>query len=292
MMIGAVTSGTGYRQMTTGLRRFFYVAAFLVLAEGTVLFVGSTHTARYFAWTIKSPLTAAFLGASYWAAVALELLAARQRVWARVRVAFAPVLMFTLVTFFVTLIYLDHFHLHGGALVTRVSTWFWLAVYAGVPPVMIVLGVLQLRVSGVDPAGSHLFPAFFRGAVAGQAVVLSGLGVALLLAPVWTAGVWPWTLTPLTGRAIGAWLFAMGLGAAQAAWEADFERARIAFVAFGVAATLQLVALARYGGEMNWSSVSGVVYFAVVLGVLAFSVFGSMHGWSRTALRARTAGAP
>src|SRR5438445_6962750 len=232
MMIGAVTSGTEYRQTTRGVRRFFYVASFLVLAEGAVLFVGSTHTARYFAWTIKSPLTAAFLGASYCAAVALEVLAARQRVWARVRVAFAPVLVFTFVTFVVTLVYLDHFHLHGGALVTRLSTWFWLAVYAVVPPVMIILGALQLRVSGIDPARSHLFPPFFRGAVAGQAVVLTAFGGALLLAPVWTAGVWPWTLTPLTGRAIGAWLFAMGFGAAQAAWEADFECARIAFIAF------------------------------------------------------------
>src|SRR6266849_5011445 len=112
-MICVVTSAAEYRRLTTGPRRFFYVAAFLVLAVGTILFLGSTHTARYFAWTIKPPLTAAFLGANYWAAVALELLAARERVWARVRVAFAPVLMFTLVTFFVTLIYLDHFHLHG-----------------------------------------------------------------------------------------------------------------------------------------------------------------------------------
>ena len=74
----------------------------------------------------------------------------------------------------------------------------------------------------------------------------------------------------------GAWLFGMGLGAAQAAREDDFERARIAFVAFGVAVLLQLVALARYGGELDWSSVSGIAYLAVLLGVLALSVFGSL----------------
>ena len=66
----------------------------------------------------------------------------------------------------------------------------------------------------------------------------------------------------------------MGLGAAQAVREADFERARIAFVAFGLAVLLQLVALGRYGGELDWSSVSGVVYVAVLLGVLALSVVG------------------
>ena len=275
-MIGDVTSAEEYRGSTTGIRRFFYVASFLVFAAGVPLFLGSTQTARYFAWTIKSPLTAAFLGANYWAAIVLEVLAARQRMWARVRVAFVPVLVFTFVTLVVTLVHLDRFHLHGGAFVTRLSTWLWLAIYIAVPPAMIVLGARQLRVSGADPERSHRFPAFFGRAVAAEAVVLTGLGAALLIAPLSTASIWPWALTPLTGRVIGAWLFGMGLGAAQAAREDDFERARIAFVAFGVAVLLQLVALARYGGELDWSSVSGIAYLAVLLGVLALSVFGSL----------------
>ena len=273
-MIGGVASGPGHRESTMGMRRFFYVASALVFAAGVPLFLGSTQTARYFAWTIKSPLTAAFLGANYWAAVALEVLAARQRAWARVRVAFVPVLVFTVATLVVTLVHLDRFHLHGGAFVTRLSTWLWLAIYVTVPPAMIVLGARQLRVAGVDPTRSHRFPAFFGRALAVQSVVLTGLGAALLIAPVATASIWPWALTPLTGRAVGAWLFGMGLGAAQAVREADFERARIAFVAFGLAVLLQLVALGRYGGELDWSSVSGVVYVAVLLGVLALSVVG------------------
>ncbi|HEY2935374.1 MAG TPA: hypothetical protein VGJ25_02160 [Gaiellaceae bacterium] len=275
-----MSSGPEYRAATAGLRRFFYVASFLVFAAGVPLFLGSTQTARYFAWTIKSPLTAAFLGANYWAAIVLEVLGARQRVWARVRVAFVPVLVFTLATLVVTMIHLDRFHLHGGAFVTRLSTWLWLAIYVTVPPVMIVLGARQLRLSGVDSARSHRFPALFVRAVAVEAVVLTGLGGAFLIAPVSTASIWPWTLTPLTGRAIGAWLFGMGLGAAQAVWEADFERARIAFVSFGAAVLLQFVALARYGGELDWSSVSGVLYVAVLLGVLALSVCGSIGGRS------------
>ena len=141
---------------------------------------------------------------------------------------------------------------------------------------MIVLGARQLRVSGADPERSHRFPAFFGRAVAAEAVVLTGLGAALVIAPLSTASIWPWALTPLTGRAIGAWLLGMGLGAVQAAREGDFERARIVFVAFGIAVILQLVALARYGGELDWSSVSGVVYVAVLLGVLALSVFGAL----------------
>jgi len=277
-----VTSGAEQRGLTTGVRSFFYVVSVLVFAVGAILFVGSTHTARLFAWTIKSPLTAAVLGANYWAAVALELLAARQRAWARVRVAFGPVLAFTFLTLVVSLIHLDRFHLHGGELLTRLSTWFWLAVYAVVPPVMVVLGARQLRGHGSDGPRSRPFPAFFGRAVAVQAVVLTGLGGALLLAPSSTASIWPWTLTPLTARALGAWLFGMGLGAAQAVWEADFERTRIAFVAFGVAVLLQLVAVARYGGEIDWSAFSIVLYLATLLGVLGLSLFALLGARTHT----------
>src|SRR5262249_26016393 len=93
---------------------------------------------------------------------------------------------------------------------------------------------------------------------------------------------WPWPLTALTGRATGAWLFGMGLGAAQAAWEDDFDRARIAFVSFAVAVVLQLVALVRYGDELKWPSVSGVAYVVVLVGVLALALFGSLGERSPT----------
>ena len=36
----------------------------------------------------------------------------------------------------------------------------------------------------------------------------------------------------------------------------DFERARISFLAFSLAVLLHLVALARYGGQVDWSPVS------------------------------------
>ena len=64
-----------------------YVAAVLVLLAGFQLFVFTDRTASYFAWTIRNPLAAAFLGAGYRASVAFEALAARQRIWANARIA-------------------------------------------------------------------------------------------------------------------------------------------------------------------------------------------------------------
>ena len=43
-----------------------------------------------------------------------------------------------------------------------------------------------------------------------------GLGIALFIAPVATGELfWPWKVTALTGRAIGAWLVGIGTGAGQ-----------------------------------------------------------------------------
>ena len=67
------------------MRRLLFTAAVLVLLAGIELFAFTGRTDRFFAWTIASPLSAAFLGAGYWAAVAIEALAGRQRLWANAR---------------------------------------------------------------------------------------------------------------------------------------------------------------------------------------------------------------
>ena len=60
------------KPLVPGMRRLLYVAAVLVLLAGFQLFVFTDNTAGYFAWTIRNPLGAAFLGAGYWASVAFE----------------------------------------------------------------------------------------------------------------------------------------------------------------------------------------------------------------------------
>ena len=74
-----------------GLRWFFGVSAVLAAIAGAELFAGASDTDRFFSWTIDPPLTAAFMGAAYWAAMVLLAWAARQRTWARARTALPAV---------------------------------------------------------------------------------------------------------------------------------------------------------------------------------------------------------
>ena len=124
----ATVKPAALKPLLPGMRRLLYVAATLVLLAGFQLFVFTGNTASYFAWTIRNPLGAAFLGAGYWASVAFEALAARQRIWANARIAVPTVLVFTVLTLVATLLHLGQFHLGGQfAISTRAVTWAWIA---------------------------------------------------------------------------------------------------------------------------------------------------------------------
>jgi hypothetical protein len=262
------------RPLSPGMRRLLLVASGLVLAVGTSLFLLTEHTDRYFAWTITNPLTAAFLGAGYWASFVLEFLASRQRTWARARVAVPAVLVFTVVTLLVTLLHRDRFHFDSPRLLTTVGTWVWLGVYALVPPAMVVVLLRQLQLPGGDPPGRAPIPAALRLVMVGQAVVMGALGTALMVAPTTTARLWPWTLTELTGRAVGAWLLGLSVAAAQLAFENDWWRMEVGVVGYVALGALELLALARYSGEMDWTNPGAWLYLLVLVSFLAVGSYG------------------
>ncbi|GAB4189245.1 MAG: hypothetical protein OHK0022_01430 [Roseiflexaceae bacterium] len=265
---------TPWREVSPGMRRMLYAASLLVLSVGIPLFLLTEQTDIYFSWTIKNPLTAAFLGAAYWSSCALEFMAARERWWTRARIAVPAVLIFTALTLVVTLLHIEVFHFNSPQFITVAGTWVWLAVYAIVPPLMLVLLLRQLRVPGQDePRGTPL--ALWARAVLGiNATVMLLLGVALMLAPLAAAPLWPWQLTALTARAIGAWLIGLGIAAAQAAWEGDLGRARVMLISAVLFSVLQLIALARYPAAFAWTSPQGVLYLVFLVDLLVVGGYG------------------
>ena len=158
------------------------------------------------------------------------------------------VLVFTVLTLVATLLHIDKFHFGPDfSLLTQAGTWVWLLVYAIVPVAMVVLLVLQLRAPGIDPPRTAPMPGWIRLVFFCQAAVATALGIALFVAPAQTAELfWPWLLTPLTGRAVGAWLVGVGVAAGHIAWENDWLRARAGTIALAVFAGLELIVLVRF----------------------------------------------
>jgi hypothetical protein len=246
-----------------------YVAGAFVLIAGFQLFVLTGQTADYFAWTIDPALTAAFLGAGYWSSAILELGSARRPEWSGARLAMPTVLFFTTITLVLSLVHLDKFHTDS------VFGIAWLVVYAAFPVSMATILFLQMRARESDEPRRSVLPNWTRVVLGLQATVLVALGTVLYVAPQEAASLWPWPLTPLTGRAVGAWLMGTGVIAAHVAIENARERVDIAMLSYAAFGALQLVAVARYWSTPDWSTLGAVAY----LGFLASMTAIGLHGW-------------
>lgn len=242
------------RAVLPAVRVLLAVFSGLTLLAVVVLYGRPGATNEVFAWTIAPPLTAAFLGAGYAAGCVLVVLSRRDPVWAHTRIPFLTVLVFTPLTLAVTLMHLDRFHTDAPDVLPRVAAWLWLAVYVVVPLAVAAALVPQERAPGADPLPRAPVPAPLRAVLAVQSAVMLVVGAALFVDPGTASGLWAWPLTPLTARVVAAWLLAFGLATGLAAAAGDLARLRTATVSYTVFGLLELVALLRFRGTVDWSA--------------------------------------
>ena len=228
---------TQLRRQVPLMRVALYVGSFLVFLAGIQLFVLTTRTDHYFAWTIANPFTAAFLGAFYWTAIPLAFLSARERLWANARVGVPGVLVFLWATLLTTLLHIGKFHFSSSDHFAKGAAWLWLLIYAADPVLVSVALALQLRVKGADPPRAAPLPGWYRSLLVAQAL----LGVVL----------------------------------ATAFLENDWVRIRAATAAYAVLGVLELVALARYGDQLSWARPAAWAFLAFVVSVLFAGSYGS-----------------
>ena len=267
-----------YRRTIPAMRWMLVVASLLVFLAGAPLLLVADQTSKYFAWTISPQITAAFLGASYWSSGIFELLSSRERIWGRARLAVPAVLVFTILTLIVTLVHINRFHFDFPFTdadarttdpLTLFGTWMWLAIYAGVPLAMGIILVRQARTPGDDPPVVAPLGWWVQAIIITQASILIVVGTALLVAPTSVAPLWPWKLTALTGRAVGAWLIGLSLTGVQALYENDRTRLGPAGVVAFTWAVAQLAVVALFAGSIDWTRATSGLYVAFVVSVVA-----------------------
>ncbi len=272
-MAGKAEAGEGVRPLDPAMHWLLYAASALVFLAGFQLFALTEQTATTFAWTIANPLTAATLGAAYWSSVPVEFLAARERTWAKARIAVPGVWAFTTLTLIVTLVHYGTFHFASPDALPRAAAYFWLAIYASVPAAMIVAALLQRRIRGRDPPRERVLPRWLRGIFIVTGTGMAATGIALFLFPDAIRPSWPWTLTTLTARAIGAWLCALGVITFHGLLENDLKRLRpfgAGLTFFGV---LELTALARYPSAMDWGLPAAWLYVLFLAVLVPTGIF-------------------
>ena len=263
------------KKTTKEIQIMLIIASFLVISVGSSLYFFSEKTEVLFSWTINPPLTAAYLGAGYLAAFLLEYLASRESKWANARIAVPGVWAFTFVTLIVTILHIDRFHFDSSYLITLAGTWVWLLVYIVVPIALGIFWIRQVRQPGTDPIRENKLPGWLRYSILTQGLALVLSGTAMLLLPDQTIPFWPWALSALTSRAIGAWGIGNGIFTIQAFFENDWRRLRVFMPSWGLYGLLQLINILIYNHVINWSQITAWIYLIFIIWIFIVGGYGT-----------------
>ena len=219
-------------------------------------------------------MTAAFLGAGYLASFLIEFLAYREKTWDNAMVAVPSVFLFTTLTLIATLLHLDKFHFNSQIFTAMAAAYLWLAIYTAVPIAMLILLIHQIKLQGSKPKRKATLTTWMRLVLAAQGSIMLVTGIILFLSPATASTFWPWALTPLTSLATGAWFIGIGVIALHMTWENDHGRNRIAYISYAMLGILQIISLARYLGEVNWSAAGSWIHLFFVISIILTGLYG------------------
>jgi len=221
------------------------IVPFLVLAF-MVLVPWPTDTKRLFAWQIIPSMSPMVLGSVYLGGAYFFVRVVGASQWHTVAGGFVPVGTFATLMGVTTILHWHRF-LHDN-----VAFWLWVALYFTTPLLVFVVFFRNQREydSRADSSGRI-------GSVAAAGFVLIGVTsmamcLFLYLFPARAVAVWPWHLTPLTARMLGA-IFALGVAGVGAWWERRWSAMRILLQVAGLMLVLILIAAARAHAEFDTS---------------------------------------
>lgn len=224
----------------------YAIVPFLLVAFA-VLYPVPTDSGRLFAWHIASPLTAMLLASAYLGGAYFFLRAARATAWHTIKAGFVPVGVFATLMGVATILHWPVFnHRH-------VAFWLWALLYFTTPFLIFGVWLRNRRHDRAPGPRDRLVPrrtAQVIAVVGGLALVT---GAALFLFPATTAGWWPWPLTPLTARVMGA-VFCLGAAGIGAPLDRRWGSARLPVQVALAMLVLMLVAGLRARGEFAGSA--------------------------------------
>jgi hypothetical protein len=203
-----------------------FIAPFLVVAF-VILYGFPGHTAQLWAWTIKSSMTSMVLASAYLGGAYFFVTVLRERAWAAIGNGFLAVCAFATLLGVATVLHWGVFH-HR-----HVAFWLWAGLYFLAPPLVLAAWWTNRRAARRAHTDEARVPNAVRRAVATISVMALVQGLVLFLDPSLMIPVWPWALTPLTARVIGA-TFCLGIAGigllADARWVTLGRMARVQLV--------------------------------------------------------------
>jgi hypothetical protein len=240
------------------------IIPFLVLAF-VVLDGWPRDTGRLFAWPIKPPLTPMLLGSVYLGGAYFFARAVRAGRWHTIKGGFPPVATFATLMGIATVLHWEKFtHSH-------VAFWLWAGLYFTTPFLIAGVWIINRRFEDRATDGEVLVPEPMARVVGAIGVLAAAMSAFLFLFPQAAIDIWPWTLTPLTARVMGA-IFALGLAAVGAFTERRWSCYRLLVQVEMIMLALILVSGIRGAADWDSSNILTWLFAAGFVGVLAASV--------------------
>jgi hypothetical protein len=238
----------------------FLVVAFLVL------YPWPSDTDRWFAWRILPTITPMVLGSAYLGGAYFFLRATEATGWHTVKAGFVPVGLFASLMGIATILHWGKFN-HG-----HVAFWLWVLLYFTTPFLVFGAWLRNRPYDAPVAADDVLLPQVVARGIGAVGVLAVATGLFLFLWPATAITFWPWLLTPLTARVLGA-IYCLGIAGVGAFFGRRWSSARLSFQVAGIMLVLILVAGARARGEFDagntftWLFLGGFV--AATVGVAA-----------------------
>jgi hypothetical protein len=247
------------------LTRAAAAAVIVILLVATiVLFAFPAETDRRFAWTIQPSMTAMLMGAGYGSALYFFARVLTERRWHRVALGFLPTTLFTWMMLGATLLHWDRFR-HGSL---PFALWLW--VYLITP--VLVPGVWLVNRphdrGDLEPRDAPI-PGRVRVSMVVAGAAMLAIAAWMYLAPSSAIDAWPWALTPLTARAVAAFVALPGVAWLAMAADARWSSIRVVLATVAIGLALLLVAVARAWTEFDHANVLSYVYVAGLVATLA-----------------------
>jgi hypothetical protein len=257
------------------------IIPFLVLAF-VVLYFWPGNTGQLFAWPIKPPLTPLILGSVYLGGAYFFVRAARASSWHTIKAGFPPVATFAALLGIATVLHWDKFS-HS-----QVAFWLWAALYFTTPFLVAGVWLANRRFEDRTAHGDLLVPQGLARVIGTIGVLAVATGLFLFLLPQIAITVWPWTLTPLTARVMGA-IFTLGLAAVGAFSERRWSAFRLMLQVEVFMLALILVGVVRATGDLDSSNVLtwlfGAGFASLLIGSLMLYARMEQRAGDRSHLR-------
>lgn len=251
----------------------------ILVAAFVILYGFPGDTGRLFAWAISPQLTPMVLASAYLGGAWFFVRVTRERRWAAVGAGFLAVCLFATLLGIATVLHWDRFT-HG-----HVAFWLWATLYFVAPPVVLVTWIANSRYAAPARADERRVGPVARAVIAGGGGLALVQGVVLFVAPSVMIPLWPWQLTPLTCRVVGA-VFCLGSAGLVVIGDPRWERLRLLVEVATVMLTLMLVGGLRAHEDLRTDRLLTWLLVAGFVGALV----GSAHLW--WTMRRTTTAAP